>query len=760
MIRFFLTALAAVSFSTALAQTPDIACPAPPYREPTMHEVVAAYDFAPAAQATICAVKSGTWNDATTWSTGKIPTAGDFVWVPPGLTLSFDARAARAGIVLVDGAFKWSRGRTLTVDTMIIADGGELEIGTVAAPATGQIVIADNGPIDVARDKALVSRGVLLFGRTRIEGVARQGRARVITPPRAGDTTVSFSSRPKGWRVNDEIVIAGTRLIPFRSFERNDRAKGTTDERRRIVGISRGVITLDRPLEFDHLGPDPSFLTVAVNLTRSVVFRNENPEAAVPVRGHILAAHTQDIRIRHAQIVNFGRTDKSFDSNPDRSFDPLLPDSNVKGRYSLHLHMLGHGARRALVEGVAIDGGAGWGIAQHDTDADLLDNVVYDVFGSGIVAERGGEAGLWRGNTVIKMTGRFPCISKGGDSVLREDLARCGEALWISRLVDVQDTVVAGVMNSSAIVNMTRLPPSSVPVIPPSRLFHPSVIGAEVTGVSNDRPPIRSVKNLEAFAVHRGIEVQKSNPRAYHAIASLFDGVKLWNVSECGAHLAYTSNYVLKDFSLTNDPNYARANCGLELATSSLRLTLVDPKFTHVRTGVIGDSDVKFDLKVPRDLLAVNLVCNDCSLAADAGVTQLSGEFPAGPPRVTLTGELNAAPTGQYAGASLSGVVEDALGPIERLSSDFEPVSPRRDWFVERIQENGWCERDDGQPAYAVFQLWSERLSGATTETRRDLALGSFYDPVRAEARFNGLCRDMPSPGSVSADAARVPQIH
>lgn len=728
-----------------------VACAAPPQRDPMMHEVMAAFHYADAMAADVCAVKSGLWSNGSTWSTGVVPGANQDVWIPPSVDVSYDSQAAgRIGWLLVDGGFKWTGGRSLTVDTLIGAEGGSIDIGSIGAPATFDLVIAGNGPLPTGHDSANVSRGTLFFGHTAIVGASKTSRVRVAQPPLKGQYTVMLAAAPNGWQLGDKIVVAGTRITSYSSFTETRRRGGSTqDEARVIAAINGATITLDKPLLFNHDAPQQAFAdgtkpaTYVVNLSRSVTFRNENG-AATPKfeRGHILTTSTIDFHIRSVAIEEFGRTDKSIASNPDHTFAPLTPTSNVKGRYALHLHKAGYvstKAQRPTVTNIAVNGSPGWGIAQHDMDADLTDNVVFNAWGSGIVAERGGEKGDWIDNTVIKTTGRFPCSAKSADSVNREDLANCGEAVWISRLINLKGQVVAGVTNSPGVINMTRLPKASIPVIPPERLPHFSVMDDEQVGVDNDRPPIREVADYECFAAATCVEIIKANPLQRHNVYTVFNRAKFWNLHDCGMVMTYTSGYVLKSINVVNDPGYIILRCGIEYGKNNLKMAAVAPFVSHAIVGVTSQNSFTFTPPADHDVTAVNLTCDRCRNRVAGGVKDLRGSYAEGPPKVTLTGQVTTAPVGGFT-ITVPALVTDALGQRKACDTDWD-VCRRRGYTINaRLPKDGWCQKANGKPAYDVVQAWSDRLSGQLTETHRLLELPPAYDAVRAASPFNGPC--------------------
>ena len=73
----------------------------------------------------------------------------------------------------------------MVVDTFVVAADGRLEIGTedepVAENVKTEILIADNGPIDLKWDPSQLSRGLISHGDVQIHG-----QAKAVSPESAG----------------------------------------------------------------------------------------------------------------------------------------------------------------------------------------------------------------------------------------------------------------------------------------------------------------------------------------------------------------------------------------------------------------------------------------------------------------------------------------------------------------------------------------------------------------------------------------------
>ena len=146
-----------------------------------------------------------------------------------------------------------------------------------------------------------------------------------------------------------------------------------------ITAIDGNLVTFDQPLEYDHDSPRADLKTSITNYSRSITISSEDGlDSAVHERGHVMFMASDEVDVRFAAFEHLGRTDKSERSFSALSLEEVESDSNVQGRYALHLHQLGIEDRDnpIIIEGNAVVGSRGWGIAQHSSHANLHNNGV------------------------------------------------------------------------------------------------------------------------------------------------------------------------------------------------------------------------------------------------------------------------------------------------------------------------------------------------------------------------------------------------
>ncbi len=407
------------------------------------------------------AVQSGSWSDPATWANGNLPTDQATVAIPAGIAVTVDRKIPyKYKSIAIDGTLRFAPtvDTELWVDTLTSGLGSRLEVGTAEAPimadVTARIIFADLGAIDLDEDPKQLGRGAVLGGTTIMHGAAKTHRVTVAEFPKAGATTLLLSETPQGWRVGDELIIAGSQ-------------GQKSDEVRTINGINGATVTLNAPLELDHVPPKADLNLWVANSSRNVRFESENRE--VLRRGHIMFRHTHDVDVQYAGFYGLGRTDKreelndvyyeideemvGNDNNAPIHFTVEQGEAtNIRGRYAIHFHRGGTNpmAGSAIVNGSVVVDSPGWGFVNHSSNINFIDNVSYDVQGAGFYTEAGDEVGSMIGNIAIRTVNDAFVLDDLGaiDPDLgldRGDFGNDGDGFWLSgNRVSVIDNVSSG----------------------------------------------------------------------------------------------------------------------------------------------------------------------------------------------------------------------------------------------------------------------------------------------------------------------------
>ncbi|MEL6572221.1 MAG: G8 domain-containing protein [Pseudomonadota bacterium] len=546
-------------------------------------EHAAALDLAQQDDATHVAVKSGDWFDPATWDTGTVPGDEAKVFIPQMHEVTYDGTSeARIFTIGVEGklAFAPETDSKLIVDTMIVHPSGELEVGTAHDPVTGNIdiVFANNGAIDTTWDPQLLSRGLVSLGDVSIHGTEIDSHTKVTTDPVIGDTDITLAEVPHGWEVGDTIVIAGTDNPNHKDSRYFPEYRGHTSETRTITEIDGNTIHFAEPLEYDHVTPRDYFKTSVANYSRSISFRSEDgADSEVYERGHIMFMGSDNVDVRFAGFYDLGRTDKSERSAPATSFEGIAFDSNAQGRYSLHLHKLGTGDldNPIWIEGNAVIGSPGWGIAQHSSHANLHNNATLDIWGASYVSEAGDEIGTWTDNISIGNVGTLE-IERNHDNVAAGDIARTGNGFWMqSRMIETVDNIAV-----AARTGFVWIVQGSTEGHDPSVLNFPEATGLGEGDITNRQIAISLTLNNETFGSERGLTVTKGFPNQENDQRTIIEGFDAWNV-RTGILAQYTAHYTFHDIELVavdqSDPD-AVPSWGIMFGNNVSDMVLVEPK--------------------------------------------------------------------------------------------------------------------------------------------------------------------------------------
>jgi hypothetical protein len=539
----------------------------------------------------VVASKSGNWNDASTWQSGRVPRDGDNVRVPPGMTVKVNYREAAAlARVYVEGTldFSTTQDTRLIVDTMLVGANAAVQIGTAAVPlrsgVSAELIVQSRAeaPLNVAEK----TRGILASGRFVTNGPDKDNMVALSGDALRNSTGLQFKRAPAGWAVGDEIVITGTR------FHWADSQNETLleNEVRKITAINGATVTLDGKLVHDHTRAESSFSIFVSNLTRPIVIRSANAKP-LNERGHVMFMKGSQVDIRDAAFVDLGRTDKTAG----------ITTTNVKGVYSVHFHQNGYDNEQRIT-GSVIRGTPGWGLANHSSNVVATNNVVHDFAGAAFSAEAGDEIGSFIGNIVSGGTNR-PLQGKpyareaiGAEPqqrLLAGDMGKFANGFWmVSPQVVVQNNVVAGGNGTAYLMfslgtmefgpdnpregQFTGFPLDRVPagVVPRTWNYPNQFTGARMA-VTADLP-IKDFRNNIAYGVFQGMRVRwtaddagfmfnenkgvnvarfQSTPRNLTRQRFLLRDLTFWNVGS-GMNVGYSENYDVDNLTVVNASNY------------------------------------------------------------------------------------------------------------------------------------------------------------------------------------------------------------
>lgn len=238
------------------------------------------------------------------------------------------------------------------------------------------------------------------------------------------------------------------------------------------------------------------------------------------------------------------------------AYTTVTPFDNIQGRYPFHWHKLGVDGDMLLnpvvLDGCSIHGSPGWGVAQHQTNANVLNCVGYDFQAAGLVGEDGNEPGLWQGNLMCGSIGNSDASIKWAQDQIEKDPARVGSPFWFTgRLLKANQNVAVdghvGFAYNQRLAGI-ELKPEWLDQPTCTRGVKTSTSSAPYT-VHNNVPPLGHFDDNIAIAVKAGFFVVKDSPEQNHDLRTRLRRFRAWSC-RIGAALDYTKNYTLEDWQI------------------------------------------------------------------------------------------------------------------------------------------------------------------------------------------------------------------
>jgi hypothetical protein len=357
------------------------------------------------AAATVRSVASGAWSAPATWSTGRVPAAGDVVMVESGHAVSYgtvsDASIACVGVA-GQLAFTPTVNTRLKVGTLQVLPSGSLTVGTVAAPINAgviaEIIIASR-PLNTAADPEQYGTGLIVFGVLRMHGSPKTPYVRLTAEASKGATVLQLAQAPTAWLPGERQALPDSKQWQIETTPYVPEWEVAT-----LASLSGAAAALAAPLQFTHPGGRNAdgvleFLPHVANLTRNVIVRSEAPTGGT--RGHVIVVARADVDVRWTAFRDLGRT--SIDPLDSTTFDAAGKVTHVGtnqiGRYAMHVHHVmgpttapANGRQFTLI-GNVIEASSKWGLAIHQSHYGLIqDNVIYNALGAGVMLEDGNES--------------------------------------------------------------------------------------------------------------------------------------------------------------------------------------------------------------------------------------------------------------------------------------------------------------------------------------------------------------------------------
>ena len=324
------------------------------------HAVAPATDTAPVAMRTV------RWSDPSAWPNRKVPAAGDAVTIARDVDMVLDVSPPALRSLTVNGKLTFADERDLALTTeWIYLPGGELQIGTEAAPFRHNATITLTDTVKGEDVNTMGDRGIMVLnGTLNLHGTTAHTWTKLARTAERGATSIEVLDAG-GWRAGEEIVLASTDFNPRQA------------ERRTITAVDGNTLRFADPLAYMHFGE----VTFGVDergevamLTRNIKVQASEDAATSYFGGHIMAMGGSKAYVDGVELSRMGQ-------------------HLTLARYPMHFHLLGEGAGM-YVRNAAIHDSYSRCVTVHGTNnLRVENNVTFNTVGHCFFLEDGIETG-------------------------------------------------------------------------------------------------------------------------------------------------------------------------------------------------------------------------------------------------------------------------------------------------------------------------------------------------------------------------------
>jgi glucose/arabinose dehydrogenase len=313
-------------------------------------------------------VRSGDWTNPATWG-GSLPRPNDAAEIAAAHTVTFDASAAEVAELTVRGTLRIARDRsTRLVVRCNVLVYGVLDTGRpgdhIPSNVTHDLVFR----LTQARAAAFVGGpnlarsdcGLWVLGRWDAHGAPLvRAWGKLAGDVSSGETQVRVAGDVSDWPIGGQVVVTHTGsgqiyAPPAGASPQNvTRARPSESEYVTIAGVEGSTVTLASPLRFAHSGSGEMRGEVGL-ISRNVTISTEL-ENAGDVTGDVRTrkfAHVMFMPTAHGDgthVTHGGGGQGNLEYIAFRWMGHYGKD----GRYALHYHRLGDGARGMIARGLS-----------------------------------------------------------------------------------------------------------------------------------------------------------------------------------------------------------------------------------------------------------------------------------------------------------------------------------------------------------------------------------------------------------------------
>ncbi|XP_068236296.1 fibrocystin-L-like [Palaemon carinicauda] len=368
------------------------------------------------------------WSDVNTWkevpvgtgghpseSVFYIPTVGESITVPAGMRLIVDTDTPPLGRIYVYGTLEFEDSMNHTFEcTIMFIKGGRVVAGeTEDAPFNHDLSITLRGttnPSDPDNEDLVMPYGVPnvgwkaigVFGLLNLHGRGSvHSWIKLASTAVPGDDQINLSQTPDSYWLNREVMITTTGK------------EASETEIRKVVAIIGNALTLDSPLQYEHLG-----VTHEVDDGTSYTM---SAEVGLLGRNIIIQGSATDNsfggRILVSQVTTEGQTYKGSAKLSNVEFRKMgqegFTDSDDP-RYTLAFHGLGDNDGGSYVKHCSFNTNYNTAIGFFSSNGISTEgNVVYHTVGGSIIDQSVGN--IFKNNLISLML--FPGTYNGRNEI-------------------------------------------------------------------------------------------------------------------------------------------------------------------------------------------------------------------------------------------------------------------------------------------------------------------------------------------------------
>ena len=307
------------------------------------------------ADVEVGSVKSGNWSDPATWSSGRVPSAGETPYINSDHVVFADQDAKVAGMQIA-GTLWYTADKSVTIQsTRNVLVTGLLQMLSPTPSVTQTLRftgINENNFVGSGMDPLDSDVGLWVTGAGRLQ---MQGAEKTSWTNATGAVSASSSltvNDASGWLPGDSIIITATG------------AGANNYDTRIIKSISGRTIALSTSATV-HPIINNQWTAEVGNLTRNV--RIEGTAAG---RSHVFIRSTQSQVIKNVAFRYLG---PRKDQNGDKITDL------IQGRYGIHFHHCDDGSEGSIVEGCVMRDIGNHAYVPHVSNGiTMTDNIAYN----------------------------------------------------------------------------------------------------------------------------------------------------------------------------------------------------------------------------------------------------------------------------------------------------------------------------------------------------------------------------------------------